>query len=259
MDGIRRFFGGSAPAEAFTISFPMGRKAKAVAVDRAADPTQTARTLGLDLRRPAMAVMGGAGLMTPEAAVLLRSIIEDGLTHFAQANNVTLVDGGTTTGVMGLIGTARARRGYTFPLVGVAPMRKIAFPGYDNPDKIADLDPNHTHFALTSGDDFGAESDMLAGLALAVADHDRPMLGVVINGGEIVKQEAHARATGALRAPLLVLEGSGRLADVLAQARTQPTEDVQVRETLEQGSVHFVDISGGPERLIAWLESFYRF
>jgi hypothetical protein len=250
---------GAEAGNPFVIRFPQGQAATAAAVDSAASPLKVARALGLATGRPAMAVLGGAGMMSPEAAVALRAVIEDGLAQFTQAHDVTVVDGGTAAGVMGLMGTARARRGYSFPLVGVAPLRRVSFPGFDNPDHQAELDPNHSHFALTSGDEFGAESDLLAGLALAVAADDRPALTVVINGGEIVKREAHARATRGRGGSLLVLQGSGRLADALAQSRVRPSDDPLIRETLEKGDVHFVDIAAGPSRLLAWLESFYRF
>jgi hypothetical protein len=187
-----------------------------------------------------------------------RSSIEDGLSRFAEEHNVVIVDGGTTAGVMGLLGFARQRRKYHFPLVGVAPEARVEYPGHTPPSVQAELDPNHSHFALVDGEDFGVESDLLAALGWAVADQGRtPILGVVINGGDIVKQEAHARATGTLRFPLLTLDGSGRFADELAAAaRAGTSDDPMLRDTVQHGNVHVLPVNSSADSLRKWLENF---
>ena len=53
-----------------------------------------------------------------------RSLIEDGLARFLNDQHMNMIDGGTTSGAMLLIGVARHRRSYTFPLIGVAPDQK---------------------------------------------------------------------------------------------------------------------------------------
>jgi hypothetical protein len=255
--------GQSAPASphALPLNFPGGVQRSAVRVAHAAAPTAILEVLGITPSGPALAVMGGAGLMTDESLEAVRRLIEEGLCTFAEAHRALIVDGGTTSGVMGLLGAVHRRRGYTFPLIGVVPESKVELPGATNPDKEAELDADHTHFVLVEGDDWGDESDVLAALALAGGiPHDgRPAaLGVIINGGAIVAAEAHARATGALRFPLLVLDGSGRFADALAAAYHAGTsDDARIRAILEQGTVFVRSVYEDPAALRRWLEEFF--
>jgi hypothetical protein len=245
--------------DSFTIRFNDGKTAQAVKVPQHADPRAVADTLGLPSSRPALVIMGGAAAMDMESLRTTRSSIEDGLSRFAEEQNVVIIDGGTTAGVMGLLGFARQRRHYHFPLVGVAPEARVAYPGHNPPTKQADLDPNHSHFALVEGDEFGAESDLLASLGWTIADEGhQPVLGVIINGGDIVKQEAHARAAGTLRFPLLALDGSGRFADELAAAyRAGRSDDPILQDILRKGTVHVLPANTSADNLRNWLENFF--
>ncbi|MDZ4767381.1 MAG: hypothetical protein SGI73_22810 [Chloroflexota bacterium] len=260
------------PAWGFTITYASGRTLRAVRAQPDAPPEPVIDALGLSVPRPVMFLMSGAGKMDSEASQVTRASIEDGLARFAEARLVNVLDGGTTTGGMALIGLARFRRGYRFPLIGVAPESVVAYPGYDNPARQADIDAFHSHIVLTAGAQFGAESDLLLGLARAISGYGaQPALGVVVNGGAIVKHEVYRCATGATldgaRLSLLVLEGSGRFADELAAAHkareagrngTALLQDPVNRAILEQGDVHFLSVSGGSESLRAWLENFYK-
>lgn len=237
-------------------------EAVAVRTPRTAYPVRVSEGLMLPAPRPSIAIMGGAGNMDEVSTRAVREIVEDALARFAQNAFVNIVDGGTAAGVMALMGEARARHGYTFPLVGVAPNALVRYPGFDNPDAQAALDARHTHFALTTGGEWGDESDMLAGLAYALAGGDHanrfPTLGLVINGGAVVKREAHARAVGPLRFPLLVLDGSGRAADEIAAAkRAGGHDDPMLAEIAAQESVYVQPLSAGADRLAGWLGDFF--
>jgi hypothetical protein len=263
MQLLRRLFGmdtETAPAfDTFTIHFNDGKSARAVHLPQRASAKAAAEALQLPHPCPTLVIMGGAAAMNPENIRTTRSSIEDGLSRFAEEHNVVIVDGGTTAGVMGLLGFSRQRRHYHFPLVGVAPDARVAYPGHNPPTRLGDLDPNHSHFALVEGEDFGAESDLLAELGWAIADAGKKtILGVIINGGEIVKQEAHARATGSLRFPLLVLDGSGRFADELAAAyRAGTSSDPVLHDILTKGTVHVLPANTSADNLRNWLENFF--
>ena len=145
-------------------------------------------------------------------------------------HHINLIDGGTTAGAMLLVGVARHRRGYTFPLIGVAPDQVVGYPGHELATKVADLDGFHSHFILTAGTDFGAESETIFNVAYALTGNgDRKRLVIILNGGKIVKQEAYRCATQEPRFPLLVLEGSGRFADELAASRNTGSDDPQIQ------------------------------
>lgn len=244
-------------SEPFTISFSaQGTAPRAVQATRDAHPEQIAAALGLKPGGRAIAVMGGAALMTDDSTRTIRSGLEDGLVQFAEDHGVALVDGGTASGVMELLGIARARRGLSFPLVGVTVAASVTWPGHESAPEAVPLDPYHSHFVLTGGDGFGDESDLLAGMTLVLAAGGQA-LGLIINGGAIVRREAHARATGPLKMPLLVLDDSGRFADELAEAARSGSSDPELQEIVEQGEVHVLSAHVGAKGLRQWLEGYF--
>ncbi|MCK6577502.1 MAG: hypothetical protein L6Q98_05290 [Anaerolineae bacterium] len=266
---IRRFFGmnqddapPTAALEAFTVYFPNGQTPRAVKTPARIDPQSVIDALGLESPTPTIFVSGGAGGMDLDSMTSSRSTIEDGLAWFLNEYQVTLLDGGTSTGVMQLIGIARQRRHYTFPLIGVAPDQVVWMPGKERgEEQLADLDAFHSHFVLTDGSDFGAESELLINLAYRLCGRGaRPRLCIVVNGGQIVKREVHRMSTREPRFPILVLEGTGRFADELAAAnRSKATDDPLIHDILSKGNVHFLHIKAGAEPLRNWLENYCGF
>jgi hypothetical protein len=249
---------GTPAPEAFTIRFPGDQSRPAVYAPRSASPQAVIAALELEAPTPTIFISGGAAMMEGEVVKRLRSSIEDGLVRFLSTRNISLIDGGTATGVMPLIGVARQRRGYRFPLIGVAPAGKVSIPEAESAGNAVPLDAAHSHFVLVEGEQFGAESEMIIQLAYALSGAgNEKRLQIVVNGGEIVRREAHRCSTRAPRFPLLVLEGSGRFADELAQARERGSGDPLIREILDQGIVHFIPVSGGTDNLYRWLENFF--
>lgn len=266
MDLIRRLFGGSSkPAppppklETFTIQYPNGKTPSAVRVTRSTNADLIVEALNLPRPVPSIFISGGAGNMDMSTANLTRTTIEDGLSRFLQEGGISLIDGGTSTGVMSLIGLARQRRNYTFPLIGIAPEKVVYYPSHTPDNRLADLDAFHSHFVLTDGDDFGAESDMIVQVALALSGHGaKKTLGFVINGGEIVRTEIHRVSIERPEIPLLILEGSGRFADELAAAKKSGTSaDDKIKDILREGNLHIISIKSGADNLRNWLENFF--
>ncbi|MCA9909642.1 MAG: hypothetical protein KC519_13390 [Anaerolineae bacterium] len=206
--------------EPFEINFDTDTSARAVRVPQFGDPESILGALQLK-PSPVIFIMGGAGLMDEDALQDTRTLIEEGLVRFAEERQIVVIDGGTASGIMEQIGEARKQAGATFPLLGVAPESQVAYPGHASGDKPAQLDGSHSHFVLTEGDEFGDESHTIAMLATAISlDQRQSALGIVINGGQIVRQEVFMRsASGQMTFPILVMEGSGRFADELAEAK----------------------------------------
>lgn len=263
------------PAETvqrFAITYASGRALRAVRALPQARPETVVNALGLAVPRPVMFLMSGAGKMDTDSMSLARSTIEDGLGRFAEARLINVLDGGTTSGGMALIGLARFRHGFRFPLIGVAPESMVAYPGFDNPGRQAEIDAFHSHIVLTPGAAFGDESDMMIALAQTISGYGaQRALGIVVNGGDVVRREAYRCAIGETYTgqpiPLLVMEGSGRFADELAagsKARqagrfgTAALQDPMVRAILDFPQLHFLAVSAGAETLRAWLERFYQ-
>ena len=100
----------------------------------------------------------------------LGPLFESGLLPVITRLGAVAIDGGTWSGVMRLLGEARSDAGAGFPLVGVAAVGTVTLPGGQPPqDDAAPLDPDHSHFVLVPGDDWGAESSWIARVATALA------------------------------------------------------------------------------------------
>jgi hypothetical protein len=237
----------------FVIPFEDGRAAFAVNVPRRFDPNSVGKLLGFDKPQPTIYVTGGAGAMSPEDMAATRAIVEKGLARFAEEHGVIIIDGGTHAGIPVLLGDARQKNRYRFPLIGITPLELARYPGYDNdnPDAVP-LNSAHSHFVLTSGDEFGDESDMITQLTSALSGAgEQPALGILINGGKIAREEVYARTTSdKLSFPLIVLEGTGRFADILASAfYAGHTEEADLKAIINKGRLQMVAIDDGPEAL----------
>ncbi len=244
--------------EPFRVPLSLHRAAVGVRTPVDGDGSRAVTALGLAPGETALFIAGGAGKMEPHEMQRTRPLLLEGLLRFAEDHHIAVVDGGTDAGVMKLIGDAHAERGYPFPLVGVAPVGAVRFPGYDNPDGVP-LNGGHTHLVLTDGDRFGAESDMIVRVAAGLARGGRDRIfGVVINGGEVTRQETYARAITPNRSiPMLVLEGSGRFGDELASAlRGIAPDDPRTAAIVATGDLRLASADDGPERLYTVLRQF---
>ncbi len=244
----------------FVIPFEDGRAAFGVHVSRRFDPQQVAKLLGFTEPRLTIYVTGGAGLMSPEDIRATQAIVERGLARFAEEHNAAVIDGGTEAGIPVMVGSARRRNRYRFPLVGIAPLELVRFTGHDNPEG-APLNAGHSHFVLTAGDEFGDESELITQLTNTLSgEGQKPALGVLINGGNIARQEVHARTTSdKFSFPLIVVEGSGRFADILARAfYAGHAEEKDVQDIIRKGQLEIVSIKDGPEQMYARLAAYVR-
>jgi len=242
-----------------TIKFPDGHEAIMVRVSDEDKAAEVVKLLGLDTPQPSIFMLVGAMDMQSKEMTMTRPIIEEGLAKFANERQIAIIDGGTASGVMQLMGEARLKSKATFPLIGVAPYNQVKYPGHDNPTGY-DLDPGHSHFVLTPDGEFGDETDMIVDLSYALTgEGQKPRLGMIVNGGDIVRQEVYRLSTEPNSSlALLVLEGSGRFADELAAAKRSGKADSDVvKAIIEKGKVELVPVSEGPEALRSRLVSFF--
>jgi hypothetical protein len=246
----------------YSILFPGGNTAQAVYVPKTVPPAEVIARLGLSSPVPAIFLTGGAGAMSDEDIRLTQQFIA-ALAQFAQENGATVIDGGTQSGIMQMMGQARALYGLTFPLIGIAPLSKVEYPGYPNDAKEADLNPDHSHFVFVEGDEWGDESELILGLTRALAAHlqpeQKPALGILINGGKIARKEVYLAATKELHIPMIIIEGSGRAADEIATAmKTGRTSKRILQAILAGGDIQLVGTTQGPGALRTMLESKFR-
>lgn len=232
------------------IHFANGNSARRVTVSPELDTARVIRALSLPPARSLLLLIGGADEMDPALGERLQQLFGRGLVPAAAECGALILDGGTQTGIMALIGKGVAERGHPSPLIGVAPAGRVTFPGDSShgPDgPRTALDPNHSHFVLVHGEDWGCETNMLCRLASALGANV-PVLVVLVNGGALTKDEV-------LRAvrrhwPIAVVQGSGRLADEIAaavQSHSLPTGDAVLAEIVGDGDISLFPLEGPVE------------
>jgi hypothetical protein len=163
-----------------------------------------------------LVVVGGAAGLAPghfsAAARLLESAVVPRLDDWDAA----VVDGGTDSGVMQILGRARTAHAALFPLIGVTAEGTVAVRQDDGDgDNATNLEAHHTHALLVPGDSWGDESPWLSAVATVVAG-DHPGVTMVINGGEITFDDVEISL--AVKRPVIVVAGTGRAADAIAAA-----------------------------------------
>jgi hypothetical protein len=246
----------------FRVQFHNGQTAQAIRVRPDVAPHTLIQKLGLKTPNPVIFISGGASKMSDEDQRQTQMMIQE-IVDFAQSNGASVIDGGTESGIMKMLGDTRDASGGTFPLVGVSPLGRITYPGYQNPRQQAELEDNHSHFVLVDGDEWGDESMTIIRLTYALCGNgSAPAVGLLINGGKIAMQEIYLAATrqgNRQPMPIIVLEGSGRAADEISTAfRTGRTSQRILKAILAGGDIQLVGTVEGPGKLRQKLEQKFK-
>ncbi len=117
----------------FEITFPTGSIAEVIQIASSADLEFVLQTLGIDSRRPAMVVIGGASKLSTSDFNRVQQLFVKVLAPLAQKWRAAVIDGGTDAGVMRLMGQARMTIAADFPLVGVIPIGLATLPDKEAP------------------------------------------------------------------------------------------------------------------------------
>jgi hypothetical protein len=229
------------------IHFPNGNRAGWVRASPEEEAAPLLRALGLERPRALLLLLGGADAMAPESEARLRQWVSRGLAMAAVESGALVMDGGTHTGIMALMGQGMAGLARRASLLGVVPEGRIIWPGRPAGDGAqAQLDPNHSHFVLVDSDVWGGETGMLFRLAAGLAQ-GAPVAVVLINGGRIAQDELLLAVRQ--RWPIIIVQGSGRLADELAGLLQQPrplVTDPVLAEILADGDLCLFPREGRP-------------
>jgi hypothetical protein len=198
---------------------------------------------------PVLVLVGGAGGLEADDEAVLTDLIREVVVPVVVGADASVVDGGTHSGIMRAIGSARSDSGAQFQLVGVAAAGTVPSPG-DAADVEVEVDPNHTHLVVVPGRDWGDESPWLSEVASALSI-GHPSATLLVNGGEIAYADvAHSLTAGR---PVIVLAGSGRAADAIASAMTgEQAADERARRIALSPLIRVVSLNT-PETLSAVL------
>lgn len=233
------------------IQFPGGKRAQAVLAPEQAHAGELVRALDLPPFATVILLAGGAAFMEQSEKAHLQALFTEGIASAASAQDAVIIDGGTESGVMALMGQGVAQQEQKPPLLGVSPEGKVSYPGkVDVGEESGPLDPNHSHFVLVETDEWGGETAMMYALGQFLAA-GRPSVAVLVNGGGIARNEVLYNVRQ--RRPIIVIEGSGRLADDIARLWREksafPSDDAALAEIVKDGDLHLFPLTGTPEQL----------
>ncbi len=231
-----------------TIRFANGNRAVAVTASRDASAKAILDALEIASPRAVILLFGGAAGLEDSRKTRVATLFAEGV-----------IDGGTQSGVMAIMGEAVAQSHATVQLLGIAPEGKITNPEIAGASKIpegASLEPNHSHFVLVKSNDWGGETTTMLELARAFKAQT---VAILVNGGAIAGDEALQSVHNGW--PLLVIEGSGRFADELSAAVRdgQAAKSVEVREIACSGRVALFHIDDAAEKLRDRLRQMLRY
>jgi hypothetical protein len=232
-----------------TITFENGNRAVAVTAPRDASAKEILDALGIAPPRSVILLFGGASGLDDSRKAHLATLFADGVTPVAAELGALIIDGGTQSGVMAIMGEAVAQSHATVQLLGIAPKGKITNPEIAGASKIpegASLEPNHSHFVLVESNEWGGETTTMLELARGF---NAPIVAILVNGGTVAADEALRSVRNGWE--LLVIEGSGRFADELSAAIRdgQAAESTEVREIACSGRVALFHIDDATEKL----------
>lgn len=212
------------------ISLKRGVTVKAANISSDNEIQEALTELGLPQPSTVIVLVGGAGGIGFMEKFPMRKAVGI-VAQLAEETGAVVVDGGTQAGIMTEIGRQRKKNKFTFPLVGVVFDELLM---KEEPASI--LDPNHTHFFLIPGDNWGDESAWISKIASVIAG-GKKSLTVLVNGGKISRSDVEYSLME--NRPTAVLRGTGRLAD----------------EITLTGNVFAIDISQKPDEILETLKT----
>ncbi len=238
----------SAPYRVRTIEFGEDRSAHAIFVKASTSPRYILTELDPDpLPRGIITVSGGAGNFPVDIVEQTKRIIQTVIVPLTLEYDLLVVDGGTASGVVKLIGEAFAeqrtadssvrpteadRTGHF--LMGFVPASKITYPGFKRArQSYTPLEPNHFSFVLViDAKEWGGEVKTLYKFLDYLSTHRHiPIVNLVVNGGRItIKEVYYATRQGW---PVIVLDGSKRATEVMVAAAGGASQRTLI-ELLEQ-------------------------
>src|SRR5262245_9919822 len=151
------------------IVFPNNNGANLGSASRGTRMASVSESLGISPPKNLILLMGGADELDQKLTSRLTQLFSRGIARAAADAEALIIDGGTRAGVMQIMGQSIVDRGRKSSLLGVAPAGKVTYPGGPQvaANGSASLDPNHSHFVLVDGKEWGSETEALFELAAA--------------------------------------------------------------------------------------------
>jgi hypothetical protein len=231
-------------------TFANGRTALVIHADASTRPGDLVERLGLTSTKAVIVVVGAGDSLGPDLVPRLAELFVRGLVAAAEATEAVVIDGGTESGVMAIVGHALAESGHRIALIGVAPSAKVSFPGRAAGADTVPLEPNHSQFVLAAGTDWGAETSTMFALADGLVERSANAVGAVVGGGPGARREVLEMVRRGW--PVVVIAGTGGLADDIVagvEGRHSPTVDQvdsELAEIVSSGAFDLIALDGDP-------------
>lgn len=163
----------------------------------------------------------------------------------------TVIDGGTRFGAVALLGEALAQANHAAPYIGVLPAHaEVNSNGLTGEET---LEPHHSHFVLLESSQWGDEVQLMYELA-DYFSRQAASITLLVNGGSISLKEVERNVQQGRE--IIVIAGSGRLADEIAAAVRQPqtVTSERVAAVVQRGKITLFDLSEPTENFVKLLK-----
>jgi hypothetical protein len=235
-----------------TVGFSGGSTARVVFASRNAPIEDVARALNVPDARGVVVLNGGTLDLPSEIEARLAPLLAEGLAKVVREERLTAITGATDAGVFALFGAGLKDRG-SAASIGVAPAELVTWPGRASvAGDAAPLEPHHTHFVLTDGDEWGTELSTVTRLTALLAGEGLSVM-VLAGGGDVARLELAAHSAAGRE--VIVLGGSGRLADDVAAVVAGAPGHPAVVAAVATGLITVFDVRRRPEELHALIRS----
>ncbi len=248
-----------------SIAFPDNHIALAIRPLPSQKAEAIVEALALKPYKAVFLILGGVDAIDEKLIPQLTKLFVLGIARAASESAAVIIDAGGKAGTSALMGKGVASRGIKSNLIGVAPASKLIFPNAPTGELAAES--NHSRFVLAEGNEWSCETSMRFELTNALVDPTTsniadspakkvklPSLAILVNGGKLSINEA--LRTVRQNIPLIVIEGSGGMADQIAAAWKQKAtlpEDPEMAEIIADGNIQIHSLNNpinAIERLI---------
>jgi len=185
-------------------------------------------------------------LSAEESIARLRMVFSRGIIAAAQRAGAVVLTSGLDVGPPSYAGIASRDRLYSVPVVGIVAKSSSSWPGDERPKQLErqPLQPDHTHFVMLPSEDEASSINFRFKLAHHYTNYGAlPSIAFVVNGG--VAALDGVLATVRMGWPVVVIKGSGGLADRIAEGKKDPGKfitDPLLTEILQEGNIEFLEL-----------------
>ena len=206
------------------------------------------KQLGIQPGAPVIVFRGGNARMNSDDAVRLERAIHDGVARAAVELGAIVIDGGTDSGILGMLNAALGERHPHGVYIGVAPRPLTHLPNQPNRN-LEPLGDAHTHFILVESENWGDELAPMYALINALAE-GAPSVGILVIGGKGTEDEIGGNAGENHRA--MVIDAGARPGDKIGLRLRSPgtVADIDVDKLAKDRDFKTVDVDLNPDKLV---------